>query len=368
MTMATFLRATTLSATTQRGLCAAWTCVTRTAGGIGRNSVLALTLMLLPVLSADPVAASDGVCSSGKNLLETLSADDLARIEAAAGATPNGKGLLWKIEREGTPPSWLYGTMHDSDPRVLALSDAARKGFGAADTVALELGEMQDLEAAASAFLSEFLSDPSISLLPNGATLSSLLEEDDLRKVDAMLSEAGIPMALMSRMQPWLLTFMISAIDCDAGQPFLDQVLGETAVAEGKTVVGLETIREQLMVTAGLPLETQLIMLIDTAAVHDQLPDFEATMTDLYISGEIAMIMPALEHLAEKAGYKYDPNDYAEFMKLLVDKRNRTMAERALPLITKGNAFIAVGALHLPGKEGLVELLRERGYRVTAVQ
>ena len=51
----------------------------------------------------------------------------------------------------------------------------------------------------------------------------------------------------------------------------------------------------------------------------------------------------------------------------LIEKRNRTMHERAMPLIDGGNAFIAVGALHLPGNTGLVELLRQSGYRVTPV-
>ena len=80
------------------------------------------------------------------------------------------------------------------------------------------------------------------------------------------------------------------------------------------------------------------------------------------------MIMPVLRHIVKRGGLTYDENAYADFMRLIVDKRNHTMAERAQPLIEKGKVFIAVGALHLPGEEGLVELLRERGYRVTAVQ
>jgi uncharacterized protein YbaP (TraB family) len=58
---------------------------------------------------------------------------------------------------------------------------------------------------------------------------------------------------------------------------------------------------------------------------------------------------------------------YAFFEEELIDKRNKRMAERSKPLIDKGNAFIAVGALHLPGKTGLVELLRSAGYKVIPV-
>ncbi len=57
--------------------------------------------------------------------------------------------------------------------------------------------------------------------------------------------------------------------------------------------------------------------------------------------------------------------DYELFLKYLISDRNHIMAERAVPIIDKGNAFIAVGALHLPGKDGIIELLRTKGYRVT---
>jgi uncharacterized protein YbaP (TraB family) len=58
---------------------------------------------------------------------------------------------------------------------------------------------------------------------------------------------------------------------------------------------------------------------------------------------------------------------WLSFKSLLLDTRNQRMAERAVPFIAEGNAIIAVGALHLPGETGLVQFLRDRGYKVTAV-
>ena len=55
----------------------------------------------------------------------------------------------------------------------------------------------------------------------------------------------------------------------------------------------------------------------------------------------------------------------AQFQEALIDKRNDTMTERALPVLEKGPTFIAVGALHLPGETGLVKQLRDAGYTVT---
>ena len=62
-----------------------------------------------------------------------------------------------------------------------------------------------------------------------------------------------------------------------------------------------------------------------------------------------------------------DADAYSDFEQRIIIDRNHRMAERALPILADGNAFIAVGALHLPGKEGLVELFRQAGFTVTRV-
>ena len=70
-------------------------------------------------------ARADETCA-GSNLIEEMAKSDPAKLETLrkeASATPNGHGLLWKIEKPGIKPSWLYGTMHLTDPRVLKLSD-----------------------------------------------------------------------------------------------------------------------------------------------------------------------------------------------------------------------------------------------------
>ncbi|TIT16488.1 MAG: polysaccharide biosynthesis protein GumN, partial [Mesorhizobium sp.] len=62
-----------------------------------------------------------------------------------------------------------------------------------------------------------------------------------------------------------------------------------------------------------------------------------------------------------------DPAGYAAFEETMITSRNKVMADHAGPLLARGNAFMAVGAMHLPGPQGLVEDLRKAGYTVTAV-
>lgn len=86
------------------------------------------------------------------------------------------------------------------------------------------------------------------------------------------------------------------------------------------------------------------------------------TTTALYLKGEIGLIMPSLRKIVPDS---LSEEDYELFLKYLISDRNQVMADRAVPIIDKGNTFIAVGALHLPGKVGIIELLRAKGYRVT---
>ena len=86
--------------------------------------VLFLTLALL-----SPAHAADAKKCDGSNILGSLQASDPARYEAVldeGAGIVNGKGVFWKIEKPGLEPSWLMGTMHLTDPRVLSMPDAAR--------------------------------------------------------------------------------------------------------------------------------------------------------------------------------------------------------------------------------------------------
>jgi uncharacterized protein YbaP (TraB family) len=78
--------------------------------------------------------------------------------------------------------------------------------------------------------------------------------------------------------------------------------------------------------------------------------------------------MPMLESQAPSPPDESDKEGYAAFEKRIITDRNHVMAERASTYLAKGGAFMAVGALHLPGEEGLVELLRKQGFTVTSVQ
>lgn len=329
-----------------------------------------LALLFLALLWAAPAHAAGETVCTGRNLLPDLEREQPDRYAAMlteAETTPNGKSRFWKIEKPGLAPSWLLGTMHVTDPRVLTLSDAARKASSEADVIVIESDEILDEKKAAAALMMQ----PELTMFTDGTTISDRLTPEEKLKLEAGLKERGIPLSAVNRMKPWIIASVVAMPACEmarkaTGASFLDKKLAEDAKATGQRVAGLETLAEQIGAMADLPLDFHLKALIETLALNDEMDDIIETMTELYLAGDIGMTMPMLEAVTPEASGEQDAG-YAAFEKRIVLDRNKVMAERSAPLLANGNAFIAVGALHLPGEEGLVQLLRKQGFSVSAV-
>ncbi|MGV8937456.1 MAG: TraB/GumN family protein [Allorhizobium sp.] len=329
-----------------------------------------VVLLLVAFAWLMPAHAGEDATCGGKNLLTEMQTSNpslYADVVREGAAMPNGHGILWKLEKPGIEPSYLLGTMHVSDPRVVLMPPLAGDRAAKASVIIIESDEILDDKKAAAALLSK----PELSMFTDGTTIADYLSDEDEAKLDAGLSKRGIPLAAVARMRPWILSSFVALSPCELtrkaeGKSFLDKKIAEDAVAAGKPVKGLETLAEQLEAMAQLPVEFHLQALIETLALGDRMNDIMETMTELYLSGHIGMTMPMLRAVSpeDKGG---DQSGYAAFEQRIILDRNKIMATRAAPLLDKGNAFMAVGALHLSGSEGLVELLRQQGFVVSAV-
>jgi uncharacterized protein YbaP (TraB family) len=327
---------------------------------------VAVLASLILVIGSLSVAHAEDVACHGTSLLEEMKERDAAayqQILAEGEKVPNGKGIFWKVEKPGLPPSWLLGTMHVTDPRVLEMPQGARSALDAADTIVIESDEVLDEKKAMAGILTR----PELTMLTDGNSIEKLLQADDLAILTEGLKKRGIPLSAVSRMQPWMLMSIVSLPACEMARKakntaFLDKHLALEAAARGKSVKGLETLAEQLSAMASIPTEIHLKSLIETIRLGDRMDDVFETMTELYLSGQVGLTMPLLKKVAPDGS---DDAGYAEFEELIVTRRNKLMAERAAPMLKDGNVFVAVGALHLPGEEGLVELLRKQGFTVT---
>lgn len=347
------------------------------AAGLSLKLIAALNLLFLAAFLAALLAAmsharagTQAPACPGDNLLAAMERDEpalLASIRAEAAKVENGSGLLWRIEKEGVRPSFLFGTMHLSDPRVVALDEAVQAALDAAGTLVIETTEVLDPTRMAAAMLA----NPELTMFTDDTTLWSLMSADDRAMAETALSERGIPPGSVRKMKPWMIAAMVAMPACElarkaGGAPVLDVMLAGQAQAAGKRIEGLETVAEQLGAMASLPLDLHVRGLVETLRLGDAIDDVMETMIALYLEGETGAFWPFFR-AALPSGDGEDEAGFVAFEEAMVTARNRTMATRALPFLDAGGAFVAVGALHLPGPEGLVAALRAAGYRVSPV-
>lgn len=269
-------------------------------------------------------------------------------------AWAQSKGLLWKIE--GAQPSYVFGTIHLADPRVTdlpnALWDAFRESKTFAMEVVMEAGGVMEMGMAVLAG-------------PQEKGWEERLSRDDYQKLQLAMQKRGFPPAFIPMLKPWVHAMLLSVpprqLDSMQKSMPLDFLLQQRAVSQGKTVIGLEEMSEQVSVFERMPLPDQIQMLSAMVRYQDNLEG----LTEQLIAAYRDRDLDGLGRLMEE-GLRMSGADRSYRDRLLLD-RNRRMFDRLFPVVQRGNAFIAVGAGHLVGEDGLLRLLERRGFRVQAV-
>jgi uncharacterized protein YbaP (TraB family) len=262
------------------------------------------------------------------------------------------KGLLWKIEAAGVEPNYLFGTMHSDDPRVVELPTPVRTAFEQARGVTLEV--VLDPQSLLTMTMSLMMSD--------GTTLESLIGSSLYKRTVQVMSAQGIPEMMVANMKPWAVAVTLMTPPTHTGL-VLDHVLYQQAVADGKAVDGLETVAEQMGLFDSLSLEDQVKLLEETL---DSLPAIQGMLVELQ-EAYLQRDLKRLVEINDASMQDSDPELAATFNQKVIVDRNRRMADRMESRLRDGRRFIAVGALHLPGDDGLLHLLSQRGFRVTRV-
>jgi uncharacterized protein YbaP (TraB family) len=168
-----------------------------------------------------------------------------------------------------------------------------------------------------------------------------------------------MPEAAIARLKPWAVMLLLSTPPAKTGT-FLDLVLHDRASGAGKPVLGLETMPEQLAVFDGFSHADQLRLLEQTLDEQPMLSRLFERLIQCYLRRDLG----GLVRLEEVQLAGTEPGVAARFHHALVTERNRRMAERVAPMLRRGGHFIAVGALHLPGEDGLLSRLQSAGFLV----
>ncbi len=260
--------------------------------------------------------------------------------------------LLWKISGNGlTKPSYLFGTMHLKDRRVFDFSDSVLAKLDECPAFAMELHPDTMMHAIFSQYT--YRRD-SVHLLRNE------LSREEYRKLDKRLrQEAGVSLDELRNKSPWLIKLLLKrSLKSREDRPaFLDAYLYYLARTRQKTIIGIERLREQVPDFDSLSLEAQLDEIRSNLQSKEENKALDDLIT-LYHSGDIDRLHALFQ--------PYYINNEKEDLDMR--RRNLTMVTRIDSFIRQEATFIAVGAAHLPGEQGLVELLQHKGYTVTPVR
>jgi uncharacterized protein YbaP (TraB family) len=262
------------------------------------------------------------------------------------------KGLLFRIEKSGVAPSYLFGTIHSEDPRVTRLPEPVRRAFNESGTFAMEV--LLDAQAVMTSMAALVLTD--------GRDLPGIVGDDlFLASADAM-AELGMPAPAVRQLKPWAVVTLLSTPPSHTGM-FLDVLLYQRALEQNKKVFGLETVEEQLRVFDDMPEGDQKRLLAETLELRHELPVLHGELLDAYLRRDLQGLLRLSQQYME--GPNRDINH--RFNAMAVDERNGLMVRRMRPLLEKGDLFVAVGALHLPGPRGILQRLRDEGFALEVV-
>ena len=263
--------------------------------------------------------------------------------------------LCWKIYDNGlTDTSYLYGTMHVQDSRVFQFKNGIQEAFNRCEIFALELN-MDSVNTLQ--LMDELIMEP-----PN--RLDSLLTKKEYEMVSQYFKDTlGIGLMIFNKMQPIYTSQLISFEKLKKDQDVaLDIYFFNEAKKQNKTTVGLEFMEEQLNAFKSIPYDVQAKELFK--AVEDAYKG-EGQEIDELIDYYLNEDLDKLLELTLNSQFM-DEEINIIFKQVFLIDRNHKMAERSIKYMKSGPTFIAIGAAHLPGKEGVIENLRKKGYTVEA--
>ncbi|MBJ3775255.1 TraB/GumN family protein [Acuticoccus mangrovi] len=314
-----------------------------------------MLLAALATVSGGSARAGCGAMPDDATLLATPRAE--AAIAAGAKMV-NADGRLYRIETD--PPSYLIGTFHtaaggidEPGPLLTRIVAGARRLY------------VEVVEAELAAALKRWAADPERRVRSDGRLLSDGMSLEEIAVAESALAEYGMPLVVADNMAPIALMSLLARPPCaqdTVERPGLDVRLERVARGAGVPVKGLESAEEQFAVVDGELADALLKvgLLTDPGDVERWFVGLA-----LYRTRHIAAIWAESfagvdDILGARAAAELDAAAWAS----VIATRNRRMRDRLLPALAEGGVVVAVGALHLPGEDGLVQLLREAGFNV----
>lgn len=290
---------------------------------------------------------------------QTTKVDSIDSTATQEKKMEDRNSLLWKVTGKGLKnPSYVFGTIHLINEKDFLFTPAMEEAFKESKAVTFEikLDDMNNMSSQMSMMMKAFMD--------GGKTLRDLISKEDYELVQKHFSKIGLPLVLLERMKPMFLSALasgdISPEKMSSGEIVSYEFkLMDKAKAQNKPINGLETMEFQMSLFDSIPYEAQAKMLVDGIKSSDASEDQFRKMVELYKNQDLEGMQRMVTG---------DEEGFGKYEDILLVKRNQSWIPLMITAMEKQSTFFAVGAGHLPGEQGVVELLEKQGYTLTPIK
>lgn len=285
-----------------------------------------------------------------KNLKNTIALFITIVCFGTSMAQQNENSLLWKVEGNGIKTSYVFGTFHMLPKESFVFKDKVKNAFNATELTVLEL----DMDEPT--FQTEMLQQ---SVIPDGKVLTQFMEKEEVATLNTYLQEKlGASLDQFKTLKPLMVSSMIMMTNMGTELASYEGTLIQLSQEGQKEVKGLETVASQMAVLDQQPYDEQIDDILELIANDSEMEEILNKMITLYTSENIDGLYGYMD--------EYFNNDILQMDRML-HNRNKNWISKIGEYAKEQATFYGVGAGHLGGALGVINLLREAGYTVTPV-
>lgn len=263
---------------------------------------------------------------------------------------PVENALLWSVSGNGlTSSSYIYGTIHMICKDDFRISSTLREKFEASKSVYLEI-DMDDPSLMMKTAMLSVMKDHS---------LKDLMNQKDYNELSAYVKDSlGMPMMILNKLKPMTLMSLLYTKILSCPSESYEQHFVDMAKIGKKEIRGLEKIEDQMGVFDKIPDSVEAQMILEMIRTMPEQRTSFAQMVEFYKKEDLTKLGDEITSSPEWKGYE----------DIMLVNRNKNWIPVMSVAMKEGPQLFAVGAGHLPGKEGIINLLRKAGYTVEPVK
>lgn len=253
--------------------------------------------------------------------------------------------LLWKISGNGlSTPSFLFGTIHALPANKFFLTEECKIRFDQTEKLVLEIDMTNP----------RMMMELQNEMVMKYQRIDSLLSKEEYQIVSSFFQDSlNIPLTMVNKVKPIFLASFILQKYLGNNPDSYETTYLSMAQGNNKQVLGLETIKEQVSYIDKISLEDQAAMLVESVKEYDKQKREYFQLVEVYLTGDVDKIYQLMVETTK---------EYKVFGNILIDDRNKKWAELIPTMIQKSSCFIAVGSGHLGGENGVINLLKTKGF------